>query len=115
MKITLNVGNEGGGSAADNALKAALEAARNGDWKQKQQLTKLFMPLITKLAERRAKDVPTINSLIEAGSEGLMEAARRYGKNEPVSRFQLFAVDFIEKRMDGKDKKEGLLARLFKR
>jgi DNA-directed RNA polymerase specialized sigma subunit len=115
MKITLNMGKDQGGPNPGAALKNVLDGVRTGDWKFKQQLAKMFIPLITTMAEKRAKDIPAINALIEAGTNGLHEAAEKFGKNEPPEKFQLFALTFIEKHMDGGNKPEGFLARLFKR
>lgn len=116
MKITLNMGQDKNAPNPGAQLKAVLDGVRTGDWKFKQQLTKQFMPLLTTMAEKRASDIPTINALIEAGTEGLQEAATKFGKNESPAKFQLFALNFIEKSMDGLNKaKEGFFARLFKR
>jgi DNA-directed RNA polymerase specialized sigma subunit len=117
MKIPLKMGQDG--VAASKAAKAkVLErdilAARKGDWKAKNDLIHQFMPLISSLAEKRASDPATINRYIEAGKNGLMTALRKYKTSVGGDRFQIFALDFIERAMDNMAKGGGFFARLLR-
>ena len=117
MKIGLNMS----GSADPNASKAAegrafehvILNAKKGDWEAKDILQKKFTPLITSLAEKRAKDQATINKLIESGKLGLLEAANRYKPSIGPDKFRIFALDFIEAEMDSAGRSGGFFARLF--
>jgi DNA-directed RNA polymerase specialized sigma subunit len=105
MKISLNLGQQqqqGGQSKVEQqrALEREILGAKGGDWNSRNNLARLFMPLLHSLAEKRAKDVPTLNRLVEAGKEGLADAAHKYKTSIGPDRFRIFALDFIEKRMD---------------
>lgn len=114
MKIPLNTGadrNRSSQAAARKVLERDIFAARKGDWNAKNSLVRQFMPLITSLAQKRAKDIAAQNRLIEAGKIGLFHAVRKYRPSVGPEKFQIFALAFIEKSMDGKT--GGFFARLF--
>jgi|GEM_PF-933417 len=120
MKISLNLGQQhqqGGQSKAEQqrALEREILAAKGGDWNSKNSLVRMFMPLLHSLAEKRARDQPTLNRLVEAGKEGLADAARRYKTSIGPDRFRIFALDFIEKRMDRELRGGGGLGAFFSR
>jgi DNA-directed RNA polymerase specialized sigma subunit len=119
MKIALNMGPQGP-NAKKNAQARILEAdilgAKRGDWNAKNNLARDFMPLLHSLAEKRATDVAEINRFIEAGKAGLFAAAKKYKESASPQGFQIFALDFIEARMDRAAKGGGSwLSRLFGR
>ncbi len=117
MKIPLNVNKAEGVSAAvaqSRVLGSHLQAAKRGDWAAKNAIVSTFTPLIRTLAERRATDIPTQNKLIEAGKQGLVTAIKKFKAAQGADRFQLFALDFIEARMDNPTSApSGFLARIF--
>lgn len=117
MKISL-MGNQGdvkGKDAQYHVLENDILACKKGDWTAKKNLARTFQPLIKSLAEKRCKGDPgKLHELVEAGREGLYLAARKYKPTVGVSHFRVFALDYIEGRMDG-TKPGGLLGRLFRR
>ena len=122
MKISLSMGQDGdqGRVAQLKALERDILAAHDGDWNAKNSLARHYAPLLNSLAHKRSQDTATVNKLLEAGREGLFEAARKYKASVGADRFQIHAVDFIESAMDraarqGSGKGGGLLARLFGR
>ena len=93
------------------ALAQAVAGCKLGDWEAKRALERLFSPLITMLAVKRAgSDTAVRNELIDRGRDGLYQAAKRFPPRESIRRFRLFALDHIEKNMD---KPARGLARLF--
>lgn len=118
MKIPLHLANNGPQSTQATQtknLERDILATKRGDWNAKNSLAKTFMPLITSLAEKRTTDNVQKNKLIEAGKEGLFNAARRYKENMGPEKFRIFALDFIESSMDNVGKGGGFFARLFGR
>ena len=102
MKIPLNLMQEDGSfpqAEHERALESDVFACRQGDWEAKARLMQEFMPLMTSLAKRRAKETVLINQYIDAGKSGLTQATHRY---RPSSRmkFQIFALGYIEKTMN---------------
>lgn len=120
MKISLNMGRPTGPNAkrANQAriLEADILAAKRGDWNAKNNLTREFMPLLQSMAEKRSSEVAEINRFIEAGKAGLDAAAKKYKPAVGAQNFQIFALDFIEARMERAAKGEGgFFSRLFGR
>jgi len=118
MKIALNMGNSTNYQSTKEAAAKAVERdvlmAQKSDWNARNSLIKTFMPLLTNLAEKRAgADEVAKNQLIEAGKDGLLKAANNYKKSIGADKFQIFALDFIEKAMDKSQKGGGFFARLF--
>ncbi|MFU8780400.1 MAG: hypothetical protein ACNA71_05165 [Kiritimatiellia bacterium] len=117
MKIPLS-GNQtevtSGPAARSKALEKDIRAAKKGDWEARHRVERSLMPLLKKLAERRSGDVAGFNAMIEAGKAGIADALRKVGNDISGDRFQIFALPFIEQRMD-KSHKPGLLKRLFGR
>jgi DNA-directed RNA polymerase specialized sigma subunit len=114
MKISLKLDEIGGGSGNDQErlVEAWVAAARQGDFEARQALYQHYVPLLTSLAKKRAgEDVTQVNALIERGKDGLLNAAKRYKPGKTTEKFKLFALDYIEKAMDGGDK--GFLSRIF--
>jgi DNA-directed RNA polymerase specialized sigma subunit len=96
------------------ALERCLHGCQAGDLRARIRLARFFRPLIRSLAERRAgRDTAEINRLCALGREGLYEAARRYTPKVGVHRFRLFALDYIERAMEGKPRP--FWRRLFRR
>lgn len=118
MKIPLNMGNNGAQSAKaaqNKTLERDILATKKGDWNAKNNLVRTFMPLLVSLAEKRTTDMAKKNKLIEAGKEGLFTAARKYKEGIGASKFQIFALDYIESSMENSGKSVGFFARLFGR
>ena len=117
MKIPLNMGpkDPNAQKAFDaRVLEADILAAKKGDWNAKNSLVRQFMPLLQSLAEKRASDTSQINVYIEAGKVGLLVAAKKYKSDVGPANFQIFALDFIESRMDKASQGGGgFLGRLF--
>lgn len=117
MKIALNMGQSNTGSdrnAQSKALERDIQGVQKGDWTAKNNLVKAFQNLLRSLAEKRSKDPTEINTLIEAGKEGLFKAAQKFSIATGGDRFHVFALDFVEQAMDRKQK-GGFFARLFGR
>ncbi len=106
MKISLNMGSMSPqGPNAKRAsqariLEADILGAKRGDWNSKNNLTREFTSLIQSLAEKRATEVAEINHYIDAGKAGLIAAAKKYKPSIGPQGFQIFALDFIEARME---------------
>lgn len=102
MKISLNMNNatQSSREAQAKILEHDVQAARHGDWNAKNSLVRTFMPLLHSLAEKRGTGNSEINRLIEAGKNGLFAASRKYKGGPGTERFQIFAVNFVEKEMD---------------
>jgi len=102
MKIALNMGQSDGLSNKEQMrdLERVILAAKDGDWDAKNSLTRKFMPLLTSLIEKRSKNPQESGRLMEAGKAGLQKAARKYKKSVLPEKFQVFALDFIEREMD---------------
>lgn len=119
MKISLKMGQEGPNAKKNSqarVLEADILAAKGGDWNAKSNLVREFMPLLQSLAEKRTADVATRNRYVEVGKEGLYAAARKYKPGIGPHGFQIFALDFIETRMDRvTGGAGGFFARLFGR
>lgn len=120
MKIALNMGNSTNYQSTKEAQAKAVERdvlmTQKGDWTAKNNLAKTFLPLLTTLAEKRAgSNLADKNAMIDAGKEGLYKAAAKYNKSIGADKFQIFALDFIEKAMDDSKKGGGFFARLFGR
>jgi len=119
MKIPLNVGGSDKGRSANRAQDAALEKdvahAKRGDWEAKNRVVKAFTPLITDLAQKRAKnDTPLMNRYIDAGKEGVQKAIKKYRPGS-ANKFQLFVLDHIETSMGSSSggKGGGFFSKLF--
>lgn len=116
MSISLSgTGNDetlSGPAARTRALEKDLAAAKRGDWEAKHRVERTLMPLLTTMAKKRASDNNAINSLIEQGKEGIAIAIKKFKSGTSGDRFQIFALPFIESRMD-KQKRPGFFARLF--
>ena len=104
MKIALSqdeIANLATSGSQMEALTQAVSGCRVGDWEAKRNLERLFNPLITMLAARRAgADTKVRNELIERGRAGLYRAAKRFPRRENVRRFRLFALDYIQTEME---------------
>ena len=90
-----------------------IAAFQKGDWAAGDRLVHTFASLLTSLAKERSSEPAVINKYIEAGKEGVLQAARKFKPSDSHGRFKLFALDFIEKSMDNVNKPKGFLARLF--
>lgn len=114
VKISLNLGqSDSYTSDADRekVLDRDVQACRKGDWEAKSRVIHAFMPLLTSLARKRSSDIAAINRYIDGGKEGLMTAARHF-KETSNTKFQIFALQYIEEAMNKVDH-PGLLQRLF--
>jgi len=109
---------DGNDAAANKAAEAkALEnmvlSAKKGDWQAKDLLTRQFLGLLTSMAEKRSSDPEEVNRLMEAGKQGLLTAASKYKPSVGAENFRIFAIDYIEAKMDRAGKGGGFLSRLF--
>ena len=102
MKIALNMGQTEPPSRTTHlrALEQDILAAQKGDWNAKSNLVHTFTSLLNTLAEKRSTDRMQINQLVETGKVGLYAAAKKYKPSIGPERFQILALDFIEKCMD---------------
>jgi hypothetical protein len=115
MKIAIDVsqGVDMSGSAAqDRALERDILAAKSGDWQAKQNLVKVFTPLINSLASKRGSDAAQVAAYVAAGKVGTMVAAGRYRSGQGSHNFRLAAAACIEAAMD-KVSKPSFFKRLF--
>ncbi len=116
MNIALNGTKHGetlsGPAARTRALEKDLVAAKRGDWEAKHRVERSLMPLLTTMAKKRASDNAAINALIERGKQGIAIAIKKFKTGTSGDRFQIFALPFIESRMD-KNEQRGFFARLF--
>lgn len=118
LKIPLNLNQDAGESgraAREQSLENDILAAKSGDWTARNSLSRRFMPLLTALAQKRASDTVRVNVYIEAGEQGLFVAAKKYRRHMGGHKFRIFALDFIEAKMDQVDRKPGFISRLFGR
>jgi DNA-directed RNA polymerase specialized sigma subunit len=102
------------GSVDPSGRQCELESLGNcilncqtGDLREHMRLARIFRPLIRTLAEKRAggpDNVKEINRLCALGREGLYEAILEYTPKVGISRFRVFALDYIERAMDSKPK-----------
>lgn len=115
MKIALNMGQGDTPSGQDQIrqLGRLIQASREGDWNAKNSLATKFMPLLSSLATKRAKDAAEKAKLVEAGKQGLFKATRKFKKSGHPEKFQVFALDFIERAMDQTRDGGGFFARMF--
>ena len=114
MKIPLKLSDHdlhAGPSAETRELGRHIKGVKKNDWNSKAGLHKTFIPLLTKMAQKRASEQAQINDLIEKGKEGLNKAAKKFDLSTGADKFRIFAVDFIENAMDGKG--GGFFAKLF--
>lgn len=94
-------------------LEHDIISCKNGDWEAKARLIRTFMPLLISLAKKRTQDNAAVNRYVEAGKNGLANAAAKYKTSVGADRFQIFALDFIEQEMNRAEPKKGFFARLF--
>lgn len=116
MKISLNLNGQDQATKQEKeerTLAADLGAAKKGDWNAKNNILRTFMPLLTSLAEKRSSNTAETNKFIEAGKEGLFVAVKKFKMDQGPREFQLFALDFIEARMDKKAGGGGFLSKIF--
>lgn len=117
MKISLQMDQQASSDSPEaraRVLEHDILAAKQGDWNAKNQLVRMFMPLLTSLAQKRTSDTAKINLLIDAGKKGIFLAAKKYKKDIGAENFQIFALDFVDKAMDqASSGKGGFFARLF--
>jgi len=112
MKIPLNLNLDPKERAEPGKYSEAdIEACKRGDWEAKARIMNAFMPLISMLARKKGKDTSQINAMIEAGKSGILDAVREYKPSGDAKKFQVFALEFIERRMLGK--KPGFWSSLF--
>lgn len=117
MKIALNMRQDEVTSPEverEKAIERDVDACRRNDWEAKTRLVQAFMPLLTSLARKRTQETAAINRYIEAGKEGLVNAAKHYKSPAASGKFQVFALNYIENEMDRLDR-PGFFARLFGR
>lgn len=90
--------------AENEALEKAIRGCQMGDWNAKNALARIFHPLLLTLAEKRCGvgQVSEINKTMEKGRHGLFEAAMRFKLNANAQNFRVFALPYIEKRIDGR-------------
>jgi DNA-directed RNA polymerase specialized sigma subunit len=96
------------------ALQRNLEAAKRGDWEAKKRVVASMQDVLQDMARKRASTNEEINALLEAGRAGIAQAIKKFKMSSGADRFQIFAVDFIEKKMDNPSS-GGFFAKLFGR
>ncbi len=116
MKISLNLNQNDYSTpeaSREKAIDRDVEACKKNDWEAKTRLFQAFMPLLTSLAKKHTQETAMLNRYIEAGKEGLADAAKHFN---PASngKFQLFALNYIEQAMS-RVNRPGFFARLFGR
>ena len=117
MKIALNLRQDdviSPEAEREKFIERDVEACRRNDWEAKTRLIQAFIPLLTSLAKKRTQDTAVLNRYIEAGKEGLVDAARHYKSVAANGKFQVFALSYIEDAMTHLDK-PGFFSRLFRR
>jgi hypothetical protein len=118
MRLPINGNSDGehvtGPAARAKALEKDIVAAKRGDWEAKHRVERALMPLLNTLARKRARENADINRLIERGKEGIGDAIKHFKEGTHGDRFQIHALPFIEKKMDGGEGR-GFFARLFGR
>jgi DNA-directed RNA polymerase sigma subunit (sigma70/sigma32) len=116
VKISLNLNQNDYATpeaTREKAIERDVEACKRNDWEAKTRLVQTFMPLLTSLAKKRTQETATLNRYIEAGKEGLTDAARHFNQTSGT-KFQLFALNYIEQAMN-RVNRPGFFARLFGR
>ena len=116
MKISLNI--RSGSYVHDpskdgKASERDIAACRDGDWEARDRLLQIFHPLLISLAKQRSHDPAMVANLVEAGRAGLLAAVKKYRPTGDSDKFQIFALDFIEKNMDEFNRPKSFWARLF--
>ena len=114
MKIPLKLSDHdlhAGPSAETRELERHIKGIKKNDWNAKAGLHKTFMPLLTKMAQKRASDQADVNDMLEKGKAGLEKAAKKFNLSTGADKFRMFSVDYIENAMDGKG--GGFFAKLF--
>jgi hypothetical protein len=115
MKIALNMNQEAdssGRAEQDRALERDILAVKAGDWSAKDRLSKVFSPLIHKLAKKRSDNETDVSRYIEAGQNGVAKAAKRYKRAHGPHEFRIGVIEYIEKAMDSAAK-GSFFSRLF--
>ena len=115
MKIPLNTNSSGSTTSPSSRMQALgrdIEAAKRGDWEAKHRVEASLMPILQDLAKKRASTTAEINTLIEAGKQGVAKAIKKFKLSSGADRFQIFALRFIEDKMD-KPGSGGFLSKLF--
>jgi DNA-directed RNA polymerase sigma subunit (sigma70/sigma32) len=116
VKISLNLRQNDTSTPEANREKAIerdVEGCKKNDWEAKTRLIQAFMPLLTSLAKKHTQETALLNRYIEAGKEGLTDAAKNFNPNGGT-KFQLFALNYIEQAMS-RVNRLGFFARLFGR
>ena len=117
MKRPLNPGSNGGQSSSAariQALERDLQAAKRGDWEAKRRVESSMMPILQDLAKKRASSNAEINNMIDAGKQGIAVAIKKFKPGMGADRFQIFALRFIEDKMDNPNS-GGFFSKLFGR
>ena len=96
------------------ALQRNLEAAKRGDWEAKKRVIASMNDVLQDMARKRAATTEDFNALLEAGREGVATAIKKYKLKNGAERFQIFAINFIEQKMDNPSS-GGFFAKLFGR
>ena len=112
MAIHLNTGGSSRADARMRVLEKDLEAAKRGDWEAKKRVVSSMKDVLDDLARKRATSNADINVLLEAGKEGIAQAIKKFKISSGADRFQIFALSFIEKKMDNPSS-GGFLSKLF--
>jgi DNA-directed RNA polymerase specialized sigma subunit len=118
MKISLNIGRgEGSRDPTKNGgiPERDIIACRDGDWEARARVVQAFTPLLLSLAKEKTQDPESVEQLVEAGRTGLLAAVRKYKPTGDADRFQLFALDLIEKSMAAAARPRGFFSRLFRK
>jgi DNA-directed RNA polymerase specialized sigma subunit len=116
VKISLNLNQNDYSTpeaTREKAIERDVEGCKKNDWEAKSRLIQTFMPLLTSLAKKRTQETAILNRFIEAGKEGLTDAAKHFNASSNT-KFQLFALNYIEQAMN-RVNRPGFFARIFGR
>ena len=101
--MALNLNSSDGVSSADKrmqVLERDLKAAKRGDWNAKKRVYSSMRDILNNFAAKRSSSNEEINVLLEAGKQGIDQAIKKFKLSSGADRFQIFALTFIEKKMD---------------
>ena len=93
-------------------LEQDLKAAKRGDWNAKKRVYSSMLNILNDFAHKRSSSNEEVNVLLEAGKQGIDQAIKKFKLNLGADRFQIFALTFIEKKMD-KPKSGKLFSKIF--
>jgi hypothetical protein len=113
--MALNLSSGDGVSNVDKrmqVLERDLKAAKRGDWNAKKRVYSSMLDILNDFARKRTSANEEINILLDAGKQGIDQAINKFKLSSGADRFQIFALSFIEKKMDN-PKSGGFFSKMF--